>query len=259
MCRDLHDSKELAWRLFVRDFSSRYRQSFLGVFWAFLPAVLSGIVFIVLQAKGVVNLGKVDMPYPVFAIIGTTLWQIFSESVTAPLRTVQSSTSMLAKINFPREALIVAAFYDILSSLGIKSIVILVVMLLFKMPLTLGLLFSIPAVLVLVLFGMALGLVLTPIGMLYRDVGSALAVIVPFWFFATPVVYPPPQTFPYSLVARLNPVSPLLVGSRDLMTMGTIPDVWPFTVVTACTMVGLLAAWLVYRVAMPIIVERMSA
>jgi lipopolysaccharide transport system permease protein len=259
MLSDLNASRELAWRLFVRDFSARYRQSVLGIFWAFLPALLSGLVFIILQAKNVVNFGKVDMPYPVFAIIGTTLWQIFSESINAPLKAVQNGKAMLTKINFPREALIVAAFYDVLSGVAIKSLVILTVMLFFKMPLSTGLLYSIPAVLVVTLLGMALGLFLTPIGMLYSDIGSALAVFLPFWFFVTPVVYPPPLTFPYSLIATINPVSPLLIGARDLMTKGIILDATLFITVSSCSVIGLFVAWIIYRITMPIIIERMSS
>lgn len=256
---DLKDSRELAWRLFVRDFSARYRQSMLGIFWAFMPALLSGLVFIVLQATNVVNISRVDIPYPVFAIIGTTLWQIFSESINAPLKAVQGGKSMLSKINFPREALIVAAFYEVLFSVLIKSIVVLAVMLFFKMPMGFGLIYSIPAVLVLILFGMVLGLFLTPIGMLYSDIGSALGFLLQFWFFVTPVVYPPPHSFPYSLIATLNPVSPLLVGARDLMTKGILTDVWPFIIISSCTVIALFVSWVVYRVAMPIIIERMSS
>jgi len=259
MVRDLKDSRELAWRLFVRDFSARYRQSALGIFWAFLPALLSGLVFIILQAKNVINLGKTDIPYPVFVIIGTTLWQIFSESVNAPLKAVQGGRAMLAKINFPREALIVAGLYEILFSVAIKSVVVLAVLIFFKIPLGLGLLLSVPAVLALVMFGLALGLFLTPIGMLYSDIGSGLGVLIQFWFFVTPVVYPAPRSFPYSLVATLNPVSPLLVGARDLMTKGFIADAAPFLIISGCSLVGLFLAWVIYRVAMPVIIERMSS
>jgi len=259
MWLDLVDCRELAWRLFVRDVSARYRQSILGIFWSFLPALLSGLVFIILHAKNVVNFGKVDIPYPVFAIIGTTLWQIFSESIHAPLKAVQNGKTMLAKINFPREALIVSALYEVLFSAAIKLVIILAVIILFKIPFTFGMLLSLPAVMALVLLGMALGLFLTPIGMLYNDVGSALGVFIQFCFFVTPVVYPPPQSFPYSLIAMLNPVSPLLTGARDLMTKGALSDATPFIFVCVWSIVGLLVSWMAYRVTMPVIIERMSA
>lgn len=259
MWQDLKDSRELAWRLFVRDFSARYRQSILGIFWAIMPAILSGFVFIILQAKSVVNFGYVDIPYPVFAIIGTTLWQIFSESVNAPLKAVQNGKTMLAKVNFPREALIVAALYEIFFGAAIKYVIILAVMLFFKIPLGLGLLISIPAVFFLILLGMAIGLFLTPIGLLYSDAGSALAVVIQFWFFVTPIVYPPPESFPYSLVATFNPVSPLLVGARDFMTKGFVVDAFPFLFTSCCSVIGLFVAWIIYRVTMPIVIERMSS
>jgi lipopolysaccharide transport system permease protein len=166
---------------------------------------------------------------------------------------------MLAKINFPREALLVSALYEILFGLGIKLIVLIGVLLFLNFPIGLGLLLSIPAMIVLILFGMTIGLMLTPLGMLYTDIGSALMVFLQFWFFVTPVVYPSPQSFPYSLISILNPVSPLLAGIRDLMTKGTLIHPISFAVVGGVTLIGLLAAWLMYRLAMPIIIERMSS
>jgi len=259
MWHDLKESRELAWRLFVRDFSARYRQSVLGIFWAFLPPLLSGLVFVVLQAKNVVNFGDVDIPYPVFAIVGTILWQIFTDSLNAPLKSVQSAKTMLAKINFPREALIVSAFYETLLSIAIKSVLIFAILLFFKVPLGLDLLLSLPAIFALVLLGMTIGLFLTPLGMLYTDVTYGLTVLIQFWFFLTPVVYPPPQALPYSLMVTLNPVAPLLVGARDLMTKGMLVNATPFLTVCILTVIGLFTAWIMLRVAMPIIIERMSS
>jgi lipopolysaccharide transport system permease protein len=110
MWQDLKASKELSWRLFIRDIFAQYRQSLLGIFWAFLPPIVMGLVFIILRSKNVVNFGETDIPYPVFALVGTTLWQVFTESLNAPLKSVTMARPMLAKINFPREALIVSAF-----------------------------------------------------------------------------------------------------------------------------------------------------
>jgi len=95
MFQGLKDSRELAWRLFIRDISARYRQSMLGIFWAFLPPIITGLVFIILQSRRVINLGETDIPYPVYVLIGTTLWQVFTESLNAPLRSVNAARSML--------------------------------------------------------------------------------------------------------------------------------------------------------------------
>ena len=259
MWRDLKDSRELAWSLFKRDFLSRYRKSILGIFWAFLPPIATGIVFIILQAKNVVNFGETDIPYPVYVLVGTTLWQLFTESVTAPLNSVKSSIAMLAKINFPREALFVSAFYQVLLNLGIKAIVIAGVFVYFRVPPTTGLLVAPVAVLILISLGFSIGLFLTPVGVLYDDISSGLPIVTQIWFFLTSVVYPSPKTYPFSLIANINPVNPILNGVRDLATKGVLHDFPIFITISIMTGVGLLLAWVLYRLAMPIIIERMSA
>lgn len=104
MWHDLKASRELAWRLMVRDISAQYRQSLLGILWAFLPPLITAVIFITLNSRKIINVEETSIPYPVFAIFGTVLWQIFVYSLNAPLRVVTASKSLLTKINFPREA-----------------------------------------------------------------------------------------------------------------------------------------------------------
>jgi ABC-type polysaccharide/polyol phosphate export systems, permease component len=243
----------------VRDVTAKYRQSILGVLWAFLPPVATGLVFIILQSKKIVDFGKTDIPYPVYAITGTIFWQLFTESLNAPLQMVKESKNMLAKINFPHEALIVSAFYQMLFSLGIKMIILLIVLLVFRIHLSWGVIFFPAAVVMIIFLGLTIGLFLTPAGILYTDISSGLTVMTQFWFFVTPVIYPPPQTFPYSLVNTLNPVSPILIGARDLLTKGVLMNAPWFFGICGFTLLGLLVAWLIFHVSIPIIIERMSS
>lgn len=259
MWRDIADSHELARRLFRRDLSAQYRQSLFGVLWAFVPPIVTSVIFIYLRSRNILNVGETDIPYPVFVIVGTLLWQMFTESLNAPLKSVTAAKPLLAKINFPRISLIISAFYLTLFNSAIKFVVLFAVFLFFRMPLTWGLLLSPIAILMLVLLGMALGLLLTPPGMLYTDIATMLPILLSFLFFVTPVVYPPPTTFPLVIISVLNPISPLLIAARDLITTGAITNLVPFLVVSGLTLVGLVLAWVIYHVAMPIIIERMSA
>lgn len=259
MWSDLLASRELAWRLFVRDISARYRQSLLGVFWAFVPPIITSLVFIVLQSRSVIDFGVTDVPYPVYVLIGTILWQLFTESLNAPLKTVTASKAMLVKINFPREALVFSAMLVVLFDLMIKCLVLSIIFILFGLEATWGLILAPLAMFLLMLLGIAIGLVLTPIGMLYTDVASSLPVVTQLLFFVTPIVYSPPQSFPFSLIATMNPISPLLIAARDLITKGTVTNVGPFAIVAILSVFLFFLAWTAYRVALPIIIERMSA
>lgn len=259
MVRDLKASRELSWRLFVRDLSAQYRQSLFGFVWAFIPPIVTSAIFIFLQTRQIVNFGETDIPYPVYVLVSVVLWQLFSESLNAPLKSVTAAKPLLAKINFPRESLIISAFYMVLFNMLIKLSIILVVLLVFRLPLTWGLVFAPLAVLMLSLLGFGAGLALTPVGMLYTDIGTSIPIATQLLFFVTPVVYPPPQTFPFSLIVILNPISPLLIAARDLITVGTISNPVSFTLVSILTLVLLLVTWVMYRLSLPIIIERMSA
>jgi lipopolysaccharide transport system permease protein len=259
MWGDLMASRELAWRLIVRDVSAQYRQSFLGIAWAFLPPLAMALVFIILNSRKLINIGETNIPYPAFAMFGTVLWQIFVDSLNAPLRVVTESKGMLAKINFPREALMLSAVGITLFNLCVKLLILVVVFLVYKIPLTWGTPLSILAILILVLLGITIGFLVTPIGVLYKDIGQGLAIVTGLWFFLTPVVYPPPTSFPFSLLSVLNPVSPILLGARELATSGVLPNPILFLIVTALMLAILIFTWIVFRLAIPILVERMSA
>lgn len=259
MWRDLKASRELSWRLFVRDLSAQYRQSLFGIVWAFIPPIVTSLIFIFLQSRNIVNFGETEISYPVYVLVSVVLWQLFSESLNAPLKSVTAAKPLLAKINFPREALIISAFYMVLFNMLIKVSIIAVVFLAFRLTPTWGLLFAPLAVLMLSLLGFAAGLALTPVGMLYTDIGTSIPIFIQLFFFVTPVVYPPPEAFPFSLIAIINPISPLLIAARDLITVGAISNPVPFAIVSGLTLILLLVSWVVYRLALPIIIERMSA
>lgn len=259
MWEDMKASKELAWRLFIRDISAQYRQSLLGVLWAFVPPIITSVIFIILQSRKVVNFGETDIPYPVYVLVGTILWQLFVESLNAPLKSVIIAKPMLAKINFPREAIIISSIYTVIFNLLIKLVVLGAILVIFKISLTWMILVAPVAIIMLMLFGISIGLLLTPLGVLYTDISTSIPIFVQLFFFVTPVVYPPPQSLPFSLLATLNPVSPSLIASRDLITKGVISNMPSFLIISGLTLVLLMIGWIVFRIALPIIIERMSA
>ena len=256
---DLLASRELAWRLAVRDISARYRQSALGILWAFLLPIATAALFIFLNRSAILNVGSTAIPYPAFVLFGTMLWQLFTDSLNAPLKAVATNKSILAKVNLPREALILSGIGQVLFDFGIRALILVAVFVIYRIPLTWGLLLAPFAILMLMLLGITIGLALTPVGVLYTDIAQALTAITGLWLFITPVVYPPPEHGILSVLMNLNPVSPLLAGARDLATLGTLSNVMPFAIISGITILGLFVMWILYRVSLPILIERMSA
>jgi lipopolysaccharide transport system permease protein len=259
MWRDLRASRELAWRLTVRDISAKYRQSAFGVLWAFLPPIAVAGLFVFLNRGGIFTISTTEIPYAAFALFGTVLWQTFTDALNTPIRVLAANKVMLSQINFPREALPLSAFGQVLFNFFIRLVILVAVFLIFSLEPTWGLLLFPLAVLMLMLLGFVIGMLLTPVGLLYTDITQGMIVITTVWLFVTPVLYPPPEEGILAVVTSINPVGPILVGARDLATLGIMPDAVPFAIVSGVSIIALFVMWVYYRISLPILIERMSA
>ncbi len=260
MGRDLLASRELAWQLMVRDISAQYRQSFLGIFWAVIPPIVMAAGFTLASNSKVIAIGATDLPYPAYVMFSMTLWQTFVESLNAPVQAVGEAKQMLAKINFPREALILAKLGQVFFNFAIKLILIVGLFVWFQIPVSWSAILAPVALIHLVMLGTFFGVLLAPFGALYQDFSKGLTLATGFWLFLTPVIYPVPSgSGIFGAIVKLNPVTPLLVTTRELATKGVVSDPQGFWVASLIAIVGLLLAWMVYRLAMPFVVERMSS
>jgi lipopolysaccharide transport system permease protein len=259
MAKDLVASRELAWRLFVRNVSARYRQTLLGYVWAFLPPIAGSGIFVFLRRSGAFVVDDTGVPYVLFLVTGLVLWQTFVDAVHAPVRMVAQSKSMLAKINFPREALILAGIAEVLFNFLVRALLLIAVFAWFRALPSATALLAPAGLVVLVALGIAIGVALVPLSVLYQDVEQGLTLFVSFWLFVTPVLYPVPVSYPGSLTLTLNPVSPVLDTVRSWLLTGPAPHAAGFAAVGLGTFAILFVAWVVYRLALPILIERMSA
>jgi lipopolysaccharide transport system permease protein len=258
MFRDLLASRELAWRLFVRDTSAQYRQSILGYVWAFLPPLVASLPFIFLNSQGVVNMGETKIPYPAYAMIGTIIWQVFVDALNSPLKTVTAAKSMLTRINFPREAILLAGLGVVFFNFLIRLVLLGGVFAWFKIaPPSTAWLFPF-GILSLAMLGFMAGLLLTPLGLLYSDVQQTIPIVALLLMFLTPVLYPQPKGGLAGFVAGWNPLTPLVNATRDWLTTGATGQLEGFILVTGVTIVLLFAGWVIYRVALPHIISRIG-
>jgi lipopolysaccharide transport system permease protein len=259
MFSDLHRSRSLAWRLATRDIKAQYRGSLFGFLWAFITPLFSATTWIVLNATGIVRLADTDIPYPAYIFSGTMLWQVFTESLGGPLAQLNGSRSLLAKLNFARESILLAAILKVLFSAGIKFIILFPVLFLFGVYPDLHLLLFPFAVLVLILVGFTLGLVLAPVGMLYGDISRALPIVTQVAMYTSPVIFALPQQGFMHKVFMLNFMTPVILTARAWATGSASPMPFYFLGVASVFLVLLFFAWVVFRITMPVIIERMSS
>lgn len=258
MVRDILQSRELAWRLTVRNISAMYRQTFFGYLWAFLPPIATTLAFLFLKEGGVVSTGEMAVPYAAYLLVSTSLWQLFADAVTTPLRVVTASRPMLIKINFPRESLIIASVGEVLFNFLVRSTLIIFALIWFALPLP-GSVFLVPfGLLALLIAGVVIGILLTPLGLLYQDIMKGLPLALNFWMLLTPVVYQASGEGLRATLMQWNPIAPLLATTRDWLLTGHTSFLSNFLLVAGGSFVLLVLGWILYRVAMPHVIARLG-
>ena len=243
----------------MRNISAQYRQSILGYAWAFLPPLLSMAIWVLLNSQKIISIEDPGMPYPLFVLTGTVLWQTFVDAINSPLKLVTESKAMLAKINFPREALILAGLLEVLFNFFIRILLLVAIFVWYQTPVMGTVALGFLGVLSLIILGLMVGVLLTPLGVLYNDVGRSITIFTQFWFFLTPVIYPMPKDGVVALIVLYNPVTPVLVSAREWLIFGSTSQLMGFWVVSCVSVVFLLLGWVLYRIAMPHLIARISA
>lgn len=254
--KDMISSRFLARQLAVRDIKAQYRQSYLGIVWAFITPLATALVWVILNSSGTVNVSDTGMPYPIFAFAGTLLWSIMVEAINAPMSSTKGARSILTKINIPKEALIVSGVYKLLFNSSVKIILLIVFLFVFGVGFHLSVLWLPLLILGAVFFGTTLGLFVAPFGMLYNDVSKVISFGFQFLMYATPVVYIIPNKGVLRDVMLLNPLTPLINTTREALVGLPISQLSYFLGVIAVCIPLFFIGVVFYRISIPIIVER---
>ena len=110
-----------------------------------------------------------------------------------------------------------------------------------------------------VVFGTSLGLLITPIGLLYSDVSRLISMGLSLLMYVTPVVYGIPKTGIMKTIMTYNPFTPFILTSRDVAVGGSPEFLNYFIGLTGLGIVLFFIGLVIYRVSIPVIVERLSA
>lgn len=220
--KELYDYRHLIWVLAWVEFKQRYKNSVLGYFWSLLePLLMLAILYIVFS-----NLMRVQVEhYQLFLLQGIIMWSFFNRSTTTSLLAIAGKPHMVKKVYFPRDILVISGCITALLMSIFESVVFLVFLLYFKIPLSVNILYL--PVVIFLFFIIALGtsLALAALNVYYRDIQYIWALVLQIGFFATPVIYPL-SVFPPSLLQILsyNPLAQVIFLARDVTLYSKVPN-----------------------------------
>ena len=212
--REFWAHRELLYFLVWRDLKVRYKQTILGASWVILQPVLMTLVFAVFLGR-IVRVPSQGVPYILFLYAGLLPWTFFSNAVASSSHSLIASANMITKVYFPRSIVPIAAVLVRLSDLLIAAVILVVLMLYYGQPFTWAFLIAPLLILHLTLLALGLGMWFAALNVKYRDIGTALPVLLQIWMFASPIVYPssllPPN---WKWAFALNPLTGIIGGFR---------------------------------------------
>lgn len=218
----------LLYLLVWREVKTRYKQSFLGAVWIILQPLSTMVIYSIFFGY-IARFPSEGVPYPIYILAGITCWQFFTRSIQSVSTSLADHQALLSKIYFPRilapAAALISAGFDFV----VLFVLLIGMMMAFGIWPSFNMVIAFGFVLLLGLLAFAVGLILTGLDAVYRDVRHGLSVMIQVWYFCSPIIYPaklvPAQFRPYYF---LNPASPLIQGFRWAMLGGdvTAPPLW---------------------------------
>ena len=210
--------RELLYFFVWRDVKIRYKQTAIGVLWVILQPVLNMSVFTLFFGR-LAKLPSDGLPYPVFYFSALVPWAYFSTALQSCTSVVVDNQRVITKVYFPRLILPLSAVVSGLVDFAISFVVLLVVTAIYGIKPTLAALWLPVLLLLAVLTALGVGLWMSALNALYRDVRYVVPFLVQFWMFASPVVYPStlvPQRWRW--LYGLNPMAGVIDGFRWALT-----------------------------------------
>jgi lipopolysaccharide transport system permease protein len=221
---DLWAYRELLYFFVWRDIKVRYEQTFIGVAWVVVQPVLTMIAFSLLFGR-LARLPSDSLPYPIFYLAGLLPWIYFSQSATRATNALVDNQRVITKVYFPRILLPAAAVLAGLVDFAIGFVVLAVLLPFYGLGLTTAA-WTLPLFVALsIAAALAVGLWLSAVHALYRDVRYAVQFLLMFWMFVSPVAYPSslvPERWRW--LYGLNPMAGAIDGMRWALGGQRAPD-----------------------------------
>lgn len=211
-----------------REFQARYRNSLLGALWTVLnPLAMILVYTLVFSQLMRSRLPGVDnhLAYGFYLCAGFLVWGLFTEITGRSQSMFLDNANLIKKLSFPRICLPTVVIGSALVNFCITfTLFLLILAIAGAFPgLTLA---ALPPLLALTLaFAAGLGMMLGVLNVFFRDVGQLFGIVVQFWFWLTPIVYPiailPPYIRP---LVEINPMTPLMGAFQAVLVYQRWPE-----------------------------------
>lgn len=234
-----------------REFQSKYRNSILGAAWTVIqPLAMITVYTVIFSQVMQAKLPGVEstFAYSIYLCAGIITWGLFAEITGRAQNVFLEHANLLKKLSFPRLCLpIVVVLNAALNFFIIFGLFILFLIITNNFP-GWTIIAIIPLFLLQVAFAISLGITLGVLNVFFRDVGQLFNVVLQFWFWLTPIIYPI-TILPERMQALMvyNPMAGLTAGYQAVLVKGQWPEWQELWLVTMLTMLLFVLGYRLFR------------
>lgn len=255
--REIWRRRDLLWLLIQREIRSRYKDSTLGVLWSLIRPLTQLLIYYVAIGKFLGAERNVPQ-FAIFVFAGLTLWTFFAELLTSTTASVVSNAGLVKKVYLPREIFPLSALGAALFTFGVQFAILFVATVVTGQgPWSSDILYLPFSVVLILLFGFAIGTLLAAANVYMRDFQHLVEVAVVILFWASPIVYSYEQVHNVlqgSFIEELylaNPITLAVLGFQRAMWRAGADQLWPPDLalrMAIASVICLLAVWVTQRI-----------
>jgi len=247
--QELWRYRELLFILAMRDIKVRYKQTLVGAAWAILQPLLTMIVFTVLFSL----LGRLPadstLPYAVTLYCGLLPWQFFASAILHSSESLVANRSLVTRIYFPRVLIPMAPVLAALVDFCIAFVILIGLFCWYGIVPGWQVVFLPVFISLAIMSAVSIGIWLSALNSLYRDLRHAIPFLVQLGFFISPVVYETHSLIPqrFQFLYSLNPMVGVLEGFRWALLGKAEPPLLPMLISTGLILILFTTGFVAFR------------
>ncbi len=236
--------RSLIFQLIRRDVLSRYKRSVLGVAWTMLNPL--GMMLVLTIAFSQLFSGT--RAYPAYVLTGLIAWTFFAQTTSISMTQLVWGGALLSRIYIPRTVFALSSIGTGLVNIALSLVPLIAVMLLTGTPLRFSVFFLPISMLLLALFALGVGLLLSTLAVYFPDVAEMYQILLTAWMYLTPIIYPEeiiPETY-RTLLFTLNPMYHLVTLFRQPLYEGVLPNLNHIGLAAAVAVAMFIVGWVIF-------------
>ena len=206
------------------DLKAEVANSYLNWLWWIIEPLCSMLVYAVVFG---ILFKNSEAYFPLFIFIGITVWDFFSRCVTSSVNLLRDNQHIISRVYLPKYILLIQRMLVLAFKMLICWILTALMMIVFRVPVGINMIFFIPTLFVFFVFCFAVSLYFLHFGVYVSDLSNLLGIVLNLMFYVTGIFYNVQESFPAPIgwfLQRINPVAHIIFCFRKALLYNERPS-----------------------------------